>query len=188
MTFPDHLEAHLGLIDGGHPFRSADMPDQRLNAARFVDQPCEGATTFVSLGLSHHRLQDPDTHEDFRQELLVCCWNRWAPAGWALVSVVVEEVLKRHEPLVDGATVGFEGRPLHGISGVLAWPPVRFGEGLALYEGEEPIHVTWLLPLTSGELAFARSRPGDREVLAELLLDRGVDILDLERRSAALPV
>jgi Suppressor of fused protein (SUFU) len=181
----DHLEQHLGELNGEGFFRSEHSPEQKLAVVSFPDQPCDGATTLASLGLSHHRLDGDGP----RQEFLISCWQHWTFESASILTGVVKEALRRHEVLEWGATFNVrkpicDGSTAHGF---LAWEPFLFDDEFGIVHVQDGTHValTWLIPLTPDEIRFARAHSSAR--LIDILWETDVDVLDLARRSVELP-
>ena len=177
---PAHLERHLGEIAEAWWLRD----DRSLSMAAFPGRPVAGATTYASLGLSHHDLaryeDDPITH----QELLVCAWDRWGETARLLLSAVAEQLVDDHVPLPAGAVYTFaEPPPGATVDGLVSWPPVLHPAGLHEHEQlGEMIEVMWLIPLVGDEWRTLRDDRVDRPAAIEALLARDdVDLLDLGR-------
>jgi hypothetical protein len=186
-TFPEWLERHLGTMAEGVDTELV-AGTSRVFVCRYPDQPAEGATTYVTVGLSKTWLHANDRH--VRQELMLSRWGdeeydcaRLLPWICRLVldsgdAILLGEILPPAGPLLPGATA----EALVGLHP--AYHPEEFG----VYrgdaggdEGHPPVGVTWLVPVTGDEAAFVNEHGVDR--FTELLLERDPDLLDWSRPS-----
>jgi Suppressor of fused protein (SUFU) len=176
----EHLEKYLGRAAGGVSVPAA-LPIQVL---RFDKQPATGATTFVTLGLSEHLLKQEGAAPNIRHELVFCCRSPDQKEVAALLSVVAEDLLRRHRGLARGEVLGPAGKVLSqsSLTALYCAAPVYYPEGLAVFRDKSPhVYFIWLVPLATDEAAYVRSKGWS--AFEERLLDSDPDLLDLQRLS-----
>jgi hypothetical protein len=175
-----HLERHLGPIVRGA--EDARLPG--VWVVVFSDRPAPGATTYATLGLSHHLLTGVAGRQ-YRLELLGCSraeFDALAPEGALLT--VAEEMLARHAPLLRGQVVGPAGSIVPGstLRAFYCTVPVYFPDALAQCPATEPPTVfAWLIPITADEAEFVAVHGWD--AFEDLLEACEPDLLDLRRAS-----
>jgi Suppressor of fused protein (SUFU) len=182
----EHLERFLGPIEGGAGADDAIQP--RVNAVRFApDVPFTGVTTWTTLGLSNHHLQQPSG--GLHQELVMHVPTAPQPANVAAVLLqVAGELIARGRGLARGEVLGPRG-PLFadtGLTGLVATSPAYLPDGFAVCDTPAvPVVLTWLVPLTTDEARFAHAH-GWR-ALEKIFIAQDPDVTDLGRPSVRLP-
>jgi hypothetical protein len=153
-----------------------------VQACRFRDQPYASATTYTTLGLSHHVLRMNETR-DVRQELLVSVHESQAREELAgLLLEIASRVLQEQKALLRGEVLQLGAPILHGseATALYASLPVLFTEGLATFSGTEPPTIfVWLFPILPSEVRFIASHGWS--AFEDLLERRDPDLLDLRR-------
>ncbi len=178
-----YIERVLGEPDVGSMLTDAAQA-QRYFVTRFANTPIPGATTFMTLGLSEHRLTQPDG--SIRQELVFAHYDRFQHMESAkLITSVARECLESHRALLHGDVLGPAG-PLcvdTEMQALYCCPPVYFDDRLRVFEedGFEPTVFVWLVPIWKQEANFVRSQ-GHRR-FEDLLEEKDPDLLDLKRTS-----
>jgi hypothetical protein len=179
MTTPDsgaanrkvalaHFERHLGETVGGW---SQDAAGVRLpfDVLRFTDVPHAGCTSYVTVGLSEHRLTGPK--KDVRLELILALRADVAPPVGVLVGIG-EEILARHEPVLRGDVVKVGG----AIEWLYATVPVYYPDGLAQFDD---VAVCWLVPVFDREAQYVKRHGWD--AFEDRLAEADPDLTDLGR-------
>lgn len=179
MTTPDseganrkrvlaHFERHLGETVGGW---SQDASGVRLpfDVLRFVDVPHRGCASYVTVGLSEHKLAGP--RKDVRLELIMGLRADAAPPV-AVMAGIGEEILARHQPLLRGDVVKVGGT----IEWVYATVPVYYPDGLAQFDD---VAVCWLVPVFESEAQFVKRHGWDP--FEDRLAEADPDLTDLGR-------
>lgn len=182
LTFPEHLEAHLGEFVEARRAIGADA-QPGLSVLRFVDQPNAGAVTYTTLGLSKTDLHQERGH--VRQELLISIRDEgesFRAAG--VLPAIADQLLTSGHALLRGEVLGPAGPVLPGASvhAFLCWEPVYFDDDLGEYTeaGDDvPIVIIWLAPLTADEAAFAQAQGWP--ALSDVLEATDPDLLDWNR-------
>lgn len=181
MNIVDHLEAHLGAIDGGW---GPTEGSSQIQVVRFNSQPFEGAVTYSTLGMSRTVLPLSDVKQ-VRQELLFTAYERFPPEQIAsFLLTFCEYVLSKNRALLRGDVVGPSTPLISGVAvnAVYAALPVVFSDGLATFAGSTPATVlVWLLPILGNEAAFIKSSGWGK--FEDLLEARDPDLWDLNRPS-----
>jgi len=181
MGLPEHLEKHLGLLEGG--WKSRRSPT-RLFCARFPKKPVPEASTYVTMGLSDHVLSIPEHHE-LRQELVFAAYDRFAPAEVGpFLRSFAEFIEEKHRALLGGDVVGPSTPLVTGVlvNSVLAYFPTLFEDAFGTFDGTDPpTALTWVVPLHEGEANHAHAK-GWRS-LENLFESKAPDLLDLLRPS-----
>ena len=109
--FLQHLEEHLGQIQAGAVLRRSEDNRVAISAVRFESCPLPGATTFMTLGLSHHVSHQEDG-PDVRIEFLIACGDelveRFNPAS--ILADVSKLWMQTHHAPARGTVIGPKGR------------------------------------------------------------------------------
>jgi hypothetical protein len=149
---------------------------------RIRDQPWEGVSAFVTLGLSHHVLV-MESGREVRQELLFAAEDRFPDAAIAsFLQTFGEFVLRRHRALLRGDVVGPSEPVIPGtrLNGVYAAIPVLHDERLRTFEGTRPPTVfVWVVPIHGAEAEFVRKQGW--EIFEDRLESSDVNLCDLRR-------
>jgi Suppressor of fused protein (SUFU) len=177
--FTDHIEEHLGPVRGGV------RVDEGLAIVAFADCPAAGASTMMTLGLSHHAFHQADG-PNLRIEFLIACRAGMIEAFHPelILADVSETVVRRHEAPPRGTVLRWGKRffPETRMEDLYCAPPIYFHEGLAAFDGfPEPFLPIWLIPITPAEVGHIHQHGWP--AFEGLLDDADVDLLDLGRRS-----
>lgn len=182
----EHVESYLGKIDQG--WSAPPESSSKFSIACFRDQPVEGVSTYVTLGLNHHILSMPEKRE-VRQELVLSAFES-VPSD-EIVSFMLrftDLVLSRHEALLRGQVVG-PGQPLFSgsaVNAIYASMPVIFEEGFNTFEGTSPPTVlVWLIPIFSDEARYIEEHGW--EDFEDILEQKDPDLWDFGRQSVITP-
>lgn len=145
--------------------------------------PLAGVFSYVTLGVSNHRLALGEDRE-VRQEFLLCANSETdvEEAAWFLLRFS-DMVLQRHKAIPYGEVIG-PGKPLFAgtaLNAVYATHPTLYPEGLHIYDGmDPPVVVTWLVPIYGSEVDFITAqRP---EPFERLLAERSNRFWDMNRK------
>jgi Suppressor of fused protein (SUFU) len=181
----EHLESFLGLIDSGVP--GDDSTPAGVQVIRFgADVPFTGVTTWATLGLSKHHLNQ--SSGGLHQELVMHVPTAQQPANIAgVLFQMAEELIRRGRGLARGEVVGPRGRLFADMemTAVVAASPVYLPDGFAIcHTPAAPIVLTWLVPLTDAEARFALAH-GWR-ALEAIFVEQNPDVTDLRRTSVHL--
>ena len=176
-SFIYHIEKHLG------PIRSGARLGEGISAVRFTDCPMPGATTFMTLGLSHHFFSQA-VRESVCIELLVACREDlvepFNPAS--VLADVCERIVPAHVAPPRGTVFGPAGRffAASKTEALYCSPPAYFHEDLGKFDGfSAPFVPIWLVPITPAEAAFVGQRGW--QAFEDLLDEKEPDLLDLTR-------
>lgn len=183
MELPKHIEKYLGKMEGGdivsHPIYG------NLSIAYFENQPNEGITSYVSLGLSNHVLYLTES-KDIRIELLISLYNNYLKENIVDVLLSVsEEILTKHRAPLRGNVIKTKSTFLNNlnVAGFYITHPVFFEEDFWVYENSEPSVVfLWLIPINQKEINFIELNGWDK--FEDLLEEKDdCDFWDLQRNS-----
>jgi hypothetical protein len=182
-TLPQHYEKHLGPIARGW---SDDKRAHGVQVVSFENQPASGITTFATLGLGRHIINQPNS--TVRQELLMSAHERFpcdAIAG--LVLSLAELVLRRGKALLRGEVIGPAAPVIRGstLEAMYVTNPSPFDGSLTEFVSEPATVFAYLIPITSSEATLARER-GWRWFEDELMR-QDPDIWDLTRTESIGP-
>lgn len=179
MNIIDHVEHYLGQMD--HGWKPTGSPEG-VSVSRFCDQPVEGMSTFVTFGLSSHRLSMSDKRE-VRQELIstnIKSVSSDGPVSFLLN--VADSILFNHEALLRGQVIEpgrsiFTDSPMNAVYVSI---PVLFDEGLYTFkETSPPTVLAWLIPIYANEAKYIKEHGWDN--FEDILERKDPDLWDLER-------
>lgn len=173
-----HLEQFFGpaMYDSSARTANASVPFQ---IATFSDQPAENALTFVTLGISEFPLGAPPV----RQEFLLSAWKPDVTDALYEALFGIGHELLRLKTAADYGEILELPKPVveNGPSQLLVYAPTYFDPGLEVVQGQPPVLLTWLIPLTRAETELVLNE-GLRAL--ELRFEEAdPDLLDLERES-----
>jgi hypothetical protein len=180
MSIINHLEEYLGKITKGWK----DESISHLTAARFKDEPFEGATTFSTLGLSDliHTLENGKT---FRQELLFSTYSYFSQEQVAsFLLTFAEFLLSNKKALLRGDIIGPSTPIIIGteMNSIYVTNPIVFDEKLAVYGGLiPPTIVIWLVPVYEVEANYIRNNGWSK--FESILEQCQPDFWDLKRQA-----
>jgi Suppressor of fused protein (SUFU) len=175
-----HLEQHLGRIENGT--RAVDHEGRYLpfQVVRYAVAAGEVASTYSTLGLSRHALQQT-SGPAVRIELVVRAAGDVNAFSW--LSVLAEQALADHVTFARGE-VSDTLDPIAPGSSLTAFyftAPVFWPDSFATCtDGAEPIHIVMALPVSTPEQRFIRSHGWT--AFEELLDTSEVDLADVNRR------
>jgi hypothetical protein len=185
VTVLGHFEAFLGEIELGWS-RDADGHDMPFQVVRFPRGSGDGTITFATLGLSRYP-QRSASGKTIRQELLMIVPEslRTGPVP-GLLQQAGMETLTAARPLLRGDVIGPRGKLVSGsrMEALYVSLPVYFPDDFAVYQGEEPIMIAWLVPISAREAEYLSTR-GWR-AFEDRLTESDPDLTDIYR--STLPV
>jgi hypothetical protein len=185
----DHLEYHMGLIDGGWT-RNGEGEKQAFQVARFRNTPVRGAMTFSTIGLSRCEMHSPVSGKRIQQELILSVPAPLAEGPVpALLQQVAGEAIASGHAYVRGDVIGPRGALFDGSSleALYVCAPMYFPENFAVYSGPEgDIVIAWLIPISSHEAAFVK-RVG-WHAFEDCLISEDPDLIDVWRKPMDLPL
>lgn len=174
-----HVEESLGKLDSGWSFEKGS---NQIQVARFANQPFEGATTYVTLGLSNNLLPMPQGRE-VRQELVFTAYDNFPAEQIAsFMLTFCDYILSRKRALLRGDVVGPSDPIIPGVAAnaIYAAIPVVFNERFHTYNDSSPPTVmVWLLPLVGEEASFVKQNGWNQ--FEDLLEAEDPDLWDLNR-------
>ena len=172
----------------GSPTKISHASDPKTGGAlpmqihRFKDQPCEGAITWSTVGLSDHIYTWPDGRT-IRHELLYAAYETIPEKElYPLFFGLGDWMLKRKEGLIEGEIFDtgkalMEGSPLQGF---WFYMPVYFKEALYECKELEPLVVfAWVIPVGGVEIEQIKRNGSD--AFSRLLQQKDPDLLDWKR-------
>ncbi|NJL28515.1 MAG: suppressor of fused domain protein [Thermoanaerobaculia bacterium] len=191
MRPSDRVKAHLERLLGPAVATTTgrDLAGDReasFAVATFPDQPTEGATTLVTVGLSSEPLTGPEG-EQIRQELLLCAWNKaLGDRLYKALFATAQAFRDLGETANPGAIVELD-EPLAEPSGLelaFLYDPTYHAEELATVpaadaKGGEPIEIVWLIPITESEAELIEAE--GPEAFESYLAATDPDLLDVTR-------
>jgi Suppressor of fused protein (SUFU) len=176
-----HLESTLGQIDSGWRHEESGSG---IAIVRTRDQPYDGASTYVTLGVCRHVFK-MDTGRDVRQEFIVSADDRFESTHVAsFLQTFAEFVAARHQALLRGEVIGPSEPVIPGIrlNAIYTAIPVLHDERLRTFDGTRPPTVfAWIVPIHGEEADYVRERGW--EAFEERLEAAEADLCDLERDS-----
>lgn len=186
MALADALRTHLDRFCGKQPDELKLDEESRLRVATFRDVPSEGLHSFLTIGLSGHKLIQPNSQTPIRQEILICVDQAYADLPWQEpLAGVARAAAERHRALMRGEVLGPFGRifseqegltPTAFVCGAPAFFPDEFFE---LDAGADSVLFVELIPVTDREVERIRDK-GAESFFEEVDSGR-VDTLDLAR-------
>lgn len=180
MSLISHIEEHVGVIDKGWiPDEGADY---KIGISVIQNSPFEGASTYITTGLSDYPLEMPDGRI-ITQELLFSTYSNYNEKEAAsLLLTFAENVAKRGAALLKGDTVG-PYKPV--ISSVKANAlyfslPVFWDDDFFELKTEGyPVVFVSLIPILGEEVDFIHGHSSDE--FEDLLVEKDPDLFDLNR-------
>ena len=177
-NFVEHMEEHLGRIQAGARL------SESIHGVRFADMPEPGASTFATLGLTHHVLKQGGDGPDVRVEFLVACRDEVVDAfnPLSVLAAMSDQAMDLHTAPPRGTVIGPRGRffPASEMEALYCAAPTYFHEELTSFSGfPEPLVIVWLVPIHPAEARFIRSHGWQK--FEEKLDEANPDLLDLGR-------
>lgn len=182
--FVAFLENNLGDILCGWS-EDEEGKEYPFQIVKFSKGPFEGTTTYATLGLSSHILSNGDK-PDIRQELLMISDANFGDEHIpAILNQIGMSILQQHSALLRGEVIGPYG-PLFehsALEALYSSVPVYFPDEFHMYEadGEYPIIMTWLIPITSEEAAYVDFQGWEK--FEDLLEQSDPNLVDFQRKS-----
>jgi hypothetical protein len=177
----EHIESHLGKMDFGWTLQQSLS---NVQVACFHDRPVVRASTYVTIGLSHHILRMPGNRE-VRQELVFTVYDSFDAEKIASFLLTFSDyIITKREALLRGQVVGPTEPIVPGIkmNAVYAAIPVLFDDSFATFDGTSPPTVfVWLLPLHASEASYVQDNGWNK--FEDLLEEKDPKLLDLNRQS-----
>jgi hypothetical protein len=181
MSFADHLETHLGTIDGG--FKAPD--GSGFHIVYFKDKPFTGIVSYATLGLSRHLLALPESGHTILQELVFFATHDVdVTMAVSFINHLAEQMVATHQGLYRSEYIVnddpiFEGSAMNAI---YCSVPMIVSDDFCLYvEGDTKVILVWLIPVYGEEADYIKTNGGDK--FAELLEEKNPDLWDLNRPS-----
>lgn len=178
----NHIEKFLGKMAWGYSIQGFDFIT-KIQVARFDNQPMQGATTFVTTGLSSKRLTQTD-YSNIRQELVFCFRGDESlfEEIAKLLGLIASDVITSGQALIRGQVLGPAG-PLFTKSTLKALYityPVYFPEEFHKFLGSRPqTSFVWLVPIHSSENHYINTCGWSS--FENALEVQDPDLLDLDR-------
>ena len=180
----EHLESHLGLIEGG--WKDSDGTRWPFQVLRFTGGPIADTVTYSTLGLSETPLPSAVSCKQVRHELLFMArpafCDRNIPAVLHQVGI---EAIGRGAPYLRGELIGPRGVLIEGteMTALYVSLPVYLPASFATYQSPDGVSsiFAWLVPITSREADFVIANGWER--FEDRLIALNPDLLDLSRTS-----
>lgn len=151
---------------------------------KITDQPCKGAITYCTIGISNKLFIKPDS-TPIRHELLFTTYNEFANeevVHW--IFSIGENLLKNKESIELGLVINLI-EPIYKeseLNAVLFTTPKYFSEELYSMDKIQPhIVFAWIIPITHQEAKYIKQKGYD--CFDEILGEQDPDLLDLRRES-----
>jgi hypothetical protein len=177
----DHVESTVGRIEFGWRHEGSASG---ITVVRARDQPYEGASTYVTLGVSRHVLK-MSTGRDVRQEFIVAADARFESTHVAsFLQTFAEFVTEGHQALLRGQVIGPSEPVIPSIrlNAIYTAIPVLHDKRLRTFDGTEPPTVfAWIVPIHEEEADYVRQQGW--EAFEERLEAADIDLCDLGRDS-----
>jgi hypothetical protein len=175
-----HVEQHLGRISRG----SEASSERGIQAVIVEGHPTPEATSYLTLGLSHHVLAGSSGRQ-FRQELLGVSYSRFAELNPdANLLTVAHDLLEAHRAALRGEVIGPAGPIVPGstLDAYYCSLPSYFSDDLATFRGSVPATTfIWLIPISHAEAHYVWEQGWSK--FEDLLVEHDSDLLDLTRPS-----
>jgi hypothetical protein len=159
--FIEHVEAYLG------PIQSGARLTEDVNWVWFRDMPAPGARTYMTLGLSHHALEQSEGPKK-RVELLIACRNEFVEKldPMALLTDVLDHALRVHSAPPRGTVIGPRGRFFaeSAMEALYCTMPTYFHDEFVEFDGFPDLFLPVWLVADSSDRSRVRSQPRLRPV------------------------
>lgn len=177
MEVVEALRARFGRESHQEPVL-LDRAGRSIDLLVFDDQPCAGASTLVTAGLSRlawHRLDE---------ELLMSVWKDALTTDLQLVlEFVARQLAEGREPLARGDVIGPAGPLVPGthMEALYACQPTYFPDEVATFPTDDGAmgRLWWLIPIYATEARLVEDKGA--EFFEDLLVSEDPDLLSLER-------
>jgi hypothetical protein len=153
-----HYERELGIIDRGW---SDKDQSHGVQVVSFRNQPEKGVTTFATLGLSRHLLNQP-SGRNIRQELLISAKEKHDEATLAkLLLALAERILADHKAVLRGDVTepDLRGTDDWSTAAIYVTNPSAFEALFKNQAGPDAsIVFAYLVPVTNNETSLIEKR------------------------------
>lgn len=176
------LRSHLG-VESRREAILLDRMGRSIELLLFEDEPCAGAVTMVTAGLSSLPRHPLD------EELLMSVWKDSLTTDLQLVlEFVARQLAEGREPLTHGDVIGPAGPlvPTTKMAALYVCRPTYFPDEVATFDldGGGTGRVWWLIPIHALEARLVEDQGA--EAFEDILVREDPDLLSLER--PAVPV
>jgi hypothetical protein len=168
--------------------KSWTFKEKGFSIFQYVNTPIEGTTTYVTVGLSQHELEQ-DSEQNLRQELMLTVLSEFDNLHPEVqLAVLSEELLERHFAIPNGQVINcgdelFKGLP---FSAFYCTSAKLFSEEFEIIEHWKPqLIFIWLIPITSDEAFYCKSH--GHSAFEEVLKKEEPDLLNLNRKGINVP-
>lgn len=176
----EHVESTVGRIDSG--WRASES-ESGISVARIRDQPYDGVSTYVTLGLNRHVLRM--NAREVRQEFIVTADDHVDGRPIAsFLQTFAEFVAGKRRALLRGEVVGPSDPVVPGseMKAIYAALPVLHSDALRTFDGTSPPTVfVWIVPIHSDEAECVRRHGWD--AFEDRLVEADPDLCDFARSS-----
>ncbi|QIH34486.1 suppressor of fused domain protein [Sphingobacterium sp. DR205] len=152
MEIIKHIEKYLGTITEGESVTLEDYG--KLTLLKFIRQPFENVTTYVTLGLSNHILNIKE-NKNVRMEVLASVYTKQENNFINdLLIYISNKMLINHKAILRGQVISIPKKVLGNnlFDSVYVSIPVFFEEEFASIKGTDPdIVFAWIFPIYKSE-------------------------------------
>lgn len=183
MQHSDILRHHIDSFCGNEPDALYSEDSLQIKVARFDNIPDVGLTTFISIGLSGHLLQQ-NSGRDIRQELLITVDNTFAKLPIEEVIFSVSKILlAEHKAVSCGQVLGPMASLFpeveSNLTSLLCSYPAFFPEEFSFFESDTTTVLVELIPIQTSEAEFVQIEGASK--FFEMIDEGKVDMLDYNR-------
>lgn len=181
MAITDHFEQYLGTIDQG--WRDNNSEDG-FQVVSFQNTPFDSAVTFLTLGLSNHKLKMPNSRE-VKQELVFSVYK--GVATELIVNCLLflcELIIKDHGAFLRGrvVTLPSELALKLGFDSLYCTIPVFWEDEFSTYHKSMPATVlVQIIPIHKSEAVYISGNGWDK--FEDILEEKDPDLFSLVRKS-----
>lgn len=190
MTILDHLENHLGPIEGGWSKAPAGQQTS-VTVVRLGGGQLKGCRVFATVGLSNHTLASRVSSKLIRQELVFIAKGEFGDRNIpGLLDQAAVEAIETHKAYLRGDILGPRG-PLFNegaMEALYVGIPVYLADSFASFrrdDGDTTV-LAWLVPIAAGEARFVAT--AGWEAFEDELVKLDPDLADPLRPPIALPL
>jgi hypothetical protein len=178
----EHYECYLDQMAGGWE----KNPSSIFRVIYFEKGPIDRTGVVATLGLSNTPLPIGKSERTVRLELVMVFRHEIGPQNLpSVLEQVGTEALFRGRAYLCGDVIGPRGLLIKDgtVSALYVAMPVYFPEGFETVhiEGEDPIVIAWLVPITEAEANFVRTEGSS--AFENKLEEYDPDLLDFQRKS-----
>ncbi len=180
----EHLEEHLGQIDGG--WKDSDGEAWPYHVLRFVGRPTSNLVTYTTLGLGDTSLRSRVSSKWIRHELLFMARPSFCDRNIpALLHQVGMEAINNGFAYLRGDVIGPRGIVIPGTDkeALYITLPIYLPDSFATYTLPEGISTifAWVVPISRSEASFIKAHGWNE--FEERLAAVDPDLTDLARPS-----